>query len=106
MGEGVMGDQYVRFARHHEVEQFEKEGWRVAEGTNLSDCHHGDWSVIMEKPLAHPDAKVAAVACLTEACPGEFYLTLGPGDHTCERWLITESQLRLIVRDGVKKLLR
>lgn len=33
---------------------------------------------------------VAAVACVT-VVEGEITLMLGPGDHSCQRWRISES---------------
>lgn len=35
----------------------------------------------------------------------EILLNFGIGDHTCERWRITEEMLRVIVMDALPRLL-
>ena len=37
----------VRYVGHHEIKNYEEKGWFVV--NNLSDCHHGRYSVIMKK---------------------------------------------------------
>jgi len=37
----------VRYVGHHEIKIYEEKGWFVV--SDLSDCHHGRYSVIMQK---------------------------------------------------------
>lgn len=98
-------DKYVRFARHEDIPQFEKEGWVVSEGTNLSDCHHGEWSVIMEKEAEaepdpfHWDAIDDRGACVTvlQPMPDDIYLMFSKNDRTCERRRISENQCLMLI---------
>lgn len=47
-----------------------------------------------------PD-RVASVAVFTQETPGEIYITLGAGDHSCERWKISASLLEKLIREAV-----
>lgn len=49
----------------------------------------------------HPEARTASVADIVEPVRGEFYIVLGIGDGTCERWRLTKSQVRWLTRRGV-----
>lgn len=53
----------------------------------------------------HKDAREARAAYITEIS-GELYLTLGAGDHSCDRWLISTDQLRTLVSDGFKIVMK
>lgn len=37
----------LRYVRHHEVPEYEAQGWTIA--SDLSDCHHGEHAVLMVK---------------------------------------------------------
>lgn len=47
--------------------------------------------------------QTAAVAVVTQEAR-ELYITLGPGDHTSQRWRLTESLARKIRRELNEKL--
>jgi len=47
--------------------------------------------------------RVAAVAVLTKTEEG-FFITLGEGDHSCDRWKITESLAKKLRRELNEKL--
>ena len=38
----------LRYVIHAEVESYKQKGWKVV--SDLSHCHHGAYSVIMQKP--------------------------------------------------------
>jgi len=50
------------------------------------------------------DCKTAQVAAIIEPTKGEFYIMLGRGDHTCERWRIDESLARKLRKELNQKL--
>ena len=52
-----------------------------------------------------PDAKTALVAAVVGE-GDEVFLMLSDGDHTCERWLLTESLARKILLELVPMVLR
>lgn len=45
--------------------------------------------------------KKAVIVVITEQ-DGKNFITLGEGDHNCDRWEISESLLRKIIFEGVK----
>ena len=45
------------------------------------------------------DCQSAQVAGITEPTKGEYYILLGPGDHTATRWRMTESLLKKLRRE-------
>lgn len=52
------------------------------------------------------DRRKAVVAYLTSPAKGEYVINLGIGDHTVERWQISKVQLRRMVADGFKWVIR
>lgn len=50
------------------------------------------------------EPKKAIVADVVEEVRGEFILMLGSGDHSCERWQLTESLARRIRRELNRRL--
>ena len=53
--------------------------------------------------LYHGSHKIAAVAVLTSEGP-DLFLTLGPGDHTSQRWKLTPSLARKLRRELNERL--
>ena len=43
---------------------------------------------------------------LTEPAPGKLMLSIGPGDHTVQRWEISVDELKGLILDGMPILLR
>jgi hypothetical protein len=50
------------------------------------------------------ECKRALIAGIVEPVKGELYVLLGEGDHTCERWLLTESLARKLRRELNQRL--
>jgi hypothetical protein len=46
-----------------------------------------------------PEDKTAAVAVVTNDHDGNYFITLGVGDGTCERWKVKESLARKLRRE-------
>jgi len=36
--------------------------------------------------------------------PGKILLSIGPGDHTVDRWQISRDDLKMLVMDGMKEI--
>lgn len=50
------------------------------------------------------NCQTAHVAAILEPAKGEYYILLGPGDHSATRWRMTESLLKKIRREINDKL--
>jgi hypothetical protein len=52
------------------------------------------------------DPKTARFFTITFPERGKPVLSIGPGDHTCQRWHLTMDDLKSLVRDSLPELLR
>lgn len=50
------------------------------------------------------EPKKAVVADVVEEVRGDFIIVLGEGDHTCQRWQLTESLAKKIRRELNRRL--
>jgi hypothetical protein len=52
------------------------------------------------------DPQTARFFTITFPERGKPVLSIGPGDHTCQRWHLTMDDLKSLVRDSLPELLR
>lgn len=52
------------------------------------------------------DPKTARFFTITFPERGKPVLSIGPGDHSCQRWHLTMDDLKSLVRDAIPELLR
>lgn len=43
-------EYYTKYVGHDELEEYEAQGWTVADGPNLEGTNHGEYSIIMRAP--------------------------------------------------------
>jgi hypothetical protein len=55
---------------------------------------------------APPITRQARFLRVTFPEPGKILLNIGPGDHSVDRWEISEEQLRLFILDAMPNLLK